>query len=95
MKERYRLFGRRQSVYYAFDCQTKKNQSLETKDRSEAQRLVMSLNEAGKQPAMNLRLARVYLQHSDPAFSSRTWQMSWTKPQKPNAVPTRYVGSVA
>src|SRR6478609_8110449 len=74
MKERYRLFRRRQSVYYAFDSQTNKKQSLETKDRSEAQRLMMSLNEAGKQPAMKLRLARVYLQHSDPAFSSRTWQ---------------------
>jgi hypothetical protein len=74
MKERYRLFLRRKSVYYAFDNTTKKFQSLETKDKAEAARLLMSPNEAGKQPAMNLRLARVYLQHSDPAFSSRTWQ---------------------
>jgi hypothetical protein len=74
MKERYRLFLRRGSVYYAFDSTTGKKQSLDTKDPSEAKRLVISLNEAGKQPAMNLRLARVYLQHSDPAFSSRTWQ---------------------
>jgi len=74
MKERYRLFRRRKSVYYAFDNTTGKKQSLDTKDPSEAERLVMSLNEAGKQPAMNLRLARVYLQHSDPAFSSRIWQ---------------------
>ncbi|HMP82710.1 MAG TPA: tyrosine-type recombinase/integrase [Verrucomicrobiota bacterium] len=74
MKARYRLFLRRKSVYYAFDNTSRKFQSLETKDRDEAERLVASMNEAGKQPAMNLRLARVYLQHSDPSFSSRTWQ---------------------
>ncbi len=74
MKTRYRLFLRRRSVYYAFDNTTRRVQSLETKDPQEAERLVASLNEASKQPAMNLRLARVYLQHSDPAFASRTWQ---------------------
>jgi hypothetical protein len=74
MKERYRLFLRRKSVYYAFDNSTKKFQSLNSRDRAEAQRLLLGMNEAHKQPAMNLRLARVYLQHSDPAFSSRTWQ---------------------
>jgi integrase len=74
MKARYRLFLRRKSVYYAFDNTTRKFQSLDTKERQEAERLVAGLNEAGRQPAMNLRLARVYLQHSDPAFSSRTWQ---------------------
>ena len=74
MKARYRLFLRRKSVFYAFDTTTRKFQSLETKDRKEAERLTATLNEASKQPAMNLRLARVYLQHSDPAFASRTWQ---------------------
>jgi hypothetical protein len=74
MKARYRLFPRRKSVYYAFDKLTRKFQSLDTRKRDEAVRLVRSLNEAARQPAMNLRLARVYLQHSDPAFSSRTWQ---------------------
>ena len=34
----------------------------------------MAMNEAGKQPAMNLSLARVYLRHSDPMVSVRTWQ---------------------
>ncbi len=32
------------------------------------------MNEAGQQPAMNLSLARVYLRHSDPLVSTRTWQ---------------------
>ena len=34
----------------------------------------MAMNEAGKQPAMNLSLARVYLRHSDPMVATRTWQ---------------------
>ena len=74
MKERYRLFLRRKSVYYAFDNTTKTFQSLKTKDEAEAERLLVALNEAGKQPAMNLSLARVYLKHSDPMVSQRTWQ---------------------
>jgi len=74
MKARYRLFLRRKSVYYAFDNTTKTFESLKTRDKVEAARLLVALNEAGKQPAMNLSLARVYLKHSDPMVSERTWQ---------------------
>jgi len=74
MKLRYRLFLRRKSVYYAFDDTTKTFTSLKTKDKAEATRLLVAWNEAGKQPAMNLSLARVYLRHSDPMVSTRTWQ---------------------
>lgn len=74
MKNRYRLFLRRKSVYYAFDDTTKKFESLKTKDKTQAERLLLAMNEAGKQPAMNLGLARVYLKHSDPMVSQRTWQ---------------------
>jgi integrase len=74
MKLRYRLFLRRKSVYYAFDTITKRFQSLKTNDKCEANRLLVALNEAGQQAAMNLSLARVYLRHSDPLVSTRTWQ---------------------
>ncbi len=74
MKDRYRLFLRRKTVYYAFDNHTRKFESLKTRDKAEANRLLMALNEAGKQPAMNLSLAKVYLKHSDPLVSQRTWQ---------------------
>ena len=40
MKDRYRLFLRRKSVYYAFDNTTKTFESLKTKDRAEATRLL-------------------------------------------------------
>jgi integrase len=74
MKLRYRLFLRRKSVYYAFDDTTKTFTSLKTKDKAEANRLLMAMNEAGKQSAMNLSLARVYLRHSYPMVSVRRWQ---------------------
>jgi hypothetical protein len=73
MKARYRLFLRRKSVYYAYDDTARKFTSLKTKDKAVANRLLMAMNEAGQQPAMNLSLARVYLRHSDPMVSKRTW----------------------
>ena len=74
MKLRYRLFLRRKSVYYAFNDTTKTFISLKTKDKAEATRRLMAMKEAGQQPAINLSLARVYLRHSDPMVSTRTWQ---------------------
>lgn len=73
MKLRYRLFLRRKSVFYAFDDQTKKYESLKTRDRREAQRLVAAMNEASLHAAMNRRLAHVYFQYGDPVFADRTW----------------------
>ncbi|HVV69969.1 MAG TPA: tyrosine-type recombinase/integrase [Verrucomicrobiae bacterium] len=90
MKERYRLFLRRKSVYYAFDNTTKTFESLKTKDKDEATRLLLALNEAGKQPAMNLGLARVYLRHSDPMISQRTWQHVLDEIIKLKTGPTQY-----
>jgi hypothetical protein len=49
MIDRYRLFLRRKSVYYAFDNSTKKFNSLQTRDRKEAERLIASMNEAATQ----------------------------------------------
>jgi hypothetical protein len=59
MKERYRLFLRRKSVYYAFDNTTKTFQSLKTKDVAEAGRwksgaLSAKWREAAPPPALRL-----------------------------------------
>jgi hypothetical protein len=53
MKLRYRLLLHRKSVYYAFDSTTKRFESLKTKNKVEATRMLVALNEAGQQPAMN------------------------------------------
>lgn len=74
MKQRYRTFRRENGIYYSFDTLVRKRDSLNTADQETAQRLVNALNEACKQQAVNLQIAQVYLQHSDPEFAKRTWQ---------------------
>lgn len=73
MKQRFILF-RRAGVFYCEDTVTRKQSSLRTRDESEAVTLLHSKNQAVRQPAMNLQIAQVYLQHADPALSARTWQ---------------------
>ena len=75
MKTRFRLYRRHKGGrYYIHDETTGKQESLHTSDRPAALRLLHAKNEAVLQPAMNLQIAQVYLQHGDPALSSRTWQ---------------------
>ncbi len=70
MKKRYRLVRRgERNTFYCFDTLTKKRTSLETGNPEEADRLIAAKNEACLQPVMNLQIARVYLHHTDPAYS--------------------------
>ncbi len=73
MKLKFTLF-RRGEVYYSQDSATGKQTSLRTKDEAEARNLLHALNEAQRQPTLNLHLARAYLTGSDPAYFERTWQ---------------------
>ena len=73
MKNRYILF-QRSGIFYSEDTATGKQKSLRTRDKSDALRLLHVQNEASHQPAMNLQIAQVYLQHGDPAIATRTWQ---------------------
>ena len=73
MKHRFILF-QRSGIFYCEDTSTGKQTSLRTRDRGEADRLLAAKNEAQRQPAMNLQIAQVYLQHGDPALAIRTWQ---------------------
>ena len=74
MKERFRLFKRSWGTYYVEDIQTGKQDSLETKDKTEARRLFHAKNESHYLTGFNLKMARVYLQASDPLAVERTWQ---------------------
>lgn len=69
---RYRLF-RRGQVYYSHDSVTKKQASLQTTSKSEAERLLTAKNEADQNPQFNLALARVYLSGHDPDLATRKW----------------------
>jgi hypothetical protein len=73
MKQRYRLFTRGWGTYYFQDVETGKQESLKTRDKHQARTLVHTLNEAVRQPMLNLEIARAYLKGSDTGFVSRTW----------------------
>jgi hypothetical protein len=73
--KRYRLVYRgSRNTYYYFDTNLNKRESLGTGDKAEAQRLIDAKNEAVLHVGMNLQIAQVYLQHSDPSMATRTWQ---------------------
>jgi integrase len=74
MKQRYRVFLRPWGVYYCEDLVTGKQETLKTRQKDEAFRLVAARNENEEAPAFSLHLARVYWKAGDPAGASRTWQ---------------------
>src|SRR4051794_39508596 len=76
MKTRFRLIyrGERGSTFYCVDAETGKRTSLNTKDRDAAKQIVFAKNQAVKQPAINLQLAKAYLAGSDSGIATRTWQ---------------------
>ncbi len=74
MKQKYRLFRRSNGIYFIQDRADQKPESLRTRNRFEAERLLHARNEAHQQPLLNLHIARAYLAGSDPGIMKRTWQ---------------------
>jgi len=74
LKNRYRVFRRGWGVYYAFNNETGNSESLKTRDKAEADRLVHAMNEAARLTQLNMQIARAYLNASDPQITRRTWQ---------------------
>jgi integrase len=74
MKNRYHVFLRPWGVYYCEDLQTGKQETLKTRDKDEAHRLVAAKNEHEEAPAFSLHLARVYWRAGDPKAAQRSWQ---------------------
>ena len=90
MKQRFRLYRRKRGgKFYVHDGLTGKQESLGTSDRTEVQRLLHTRNEAERQPAMNLQIARAYLVASDPQIATRTWQFVMDEAGKLKNGPTR------
>ncbi|MCI0540423.1 MAG: hypothetical protein L0Z50_34910 [Verrucomicrobiales bacterium] len=71
---RYRMYCRKGGIFYLFDRQTGKRESLDTTDKSIALRLLHSRNEAQRHPLINLQIARAYLAEGDPEACKRTWR---------------------
>ena len=74
MQLKYRLFRRRNGVFYWQANDSKKQGTLRTSDRREAERLLNAMNESHREPTLNLNLARAYLVAHDPKMATRTWQ---------------------
>ncbi|MBC8095567.1 MAG: tyrosine-type recombinase/integrase [Akkermansiaceae bacterium] len=75
MKRRFILYRRKLGgTFYLEDTQTRKQESLGTKDRAEAMHLFHARNESVGQPQLNLQIAKAYLSGTDSGVSKRTWQ---------------------
>ena len=71
---KYRLYRRRNGVFYWQENDSSKQGTLRTSDRREAERLLNAMNESHREPTLNLNLARAYLAAHDPRMAQRTWQ---------------------
>jgi hypothetical protein len=73
MKQRFYLY-RRRAVFYLQDSRTGKQQSLETKDRNTALRLLEIKRQTEADPSYNQFILKSCLATRDPLFPNRTWQ---------------------
>ena len=74
MKTAYRMFLRG-TTYWCQNNQTGKQESLATKDKTQAQHLLHIKNQPHHLAGLNHQIGRAYLLGSDPQFATRTWQM--------------------
>jgi integrase len=72
MKAKYWLC-KRKTVFFSFDSETGKRETLHTSDKEEAKRIIRAKNDAAAQPAINISIAKAYLVGSDPRLVERTW----------------------
>ncbi len=74
MKERLRMFKRSSGVFYWEDAVTRKQGSLQTRDRLEAVKMLQGMREALQAPdQVNLALAQLHLRAANPDLAERTW----------------------
>lgn len=74
-KNKYRSFqNHKTGIYFIQDNETNRQESLRTRNHTEATRLLNAKNEAHRQPHLNLQIARSYLLAADPKLVTRTWQ---------------------
>lgn len=71
---RYRLYRRRNGVFYWQETIHRRRERFALTDRREAERLLNAMNESHREPTLNLNLARAYLAAHDPKMAERTWQ---------------------
>ena len=86
MKQKYWLC-KRKNVFFSFDSETGRRESLHTGDREEAKRIIRAKNDAATQPAINISIGRVLAQQfifgmtvsSLPLPHNQHWTMRMTR----------------
>jgi len=78
MKARFRLIRRsvRGGTFYLVDTLTGKRESLRTGNADDAERICNARNDAERQPALNLHIAKAYLAGTDSGITTRTWHQA-------------------
>jgi hypothetical protein len=77
MKERSRLFQRKNGIFFLEDLLLNKQNSLKSRDAEAARRICHAKNEALRQPAINLQIARAYLRRVARTMSIGHGKVSW------------------
>ena len=74
MRKRFRLIRRgERNQFYCVDSETGQRTSLKTNDRDAAEQIALEKNQALRQPALNLQIAKAYLAGTDNGVNTRTW----------------------
>jgi hypothetical protein len=73
MKKKLRRF-RSGKTFWCEDTENGRQQTLGTKNKADAVRLLHGRNEAHAVPLVNLQMARAYMMAADPKAPTRTWQ---------------------
>jgi hypothetical protein len=98
MKNRFRLMqrGLRGGIFYCIDSHTRKRESLGTQDANDAAQILLAKNQAVRQPALNLQMAKAFLSASDDELGKRTWQhaINALVDTKHNSTKARWLRSV-
>jgi hypothetical protein len=94
-KSKYWLY-RRGKYWWIQNAETKKQESLHTENRNEAERLRNAREDAEAQPALAVALGRVYTTAADPNWQNASGRKSWTSNAKVEAKqPTkRWTGKI-
>lgn len=97
MKSRYRLIRRgvRSGAFYCVDTCTGKRTSLQTTDEDSARQLIDAKNQAGRQPALNLQIAKAYLRRRCEGLGIRgitlhSYRYAWAERAKVSGYPERF-----
>jgi hypothetical protein len=76
VKTSYRIYPRKNGVFYILNKQTLDRKSLKTTDRTQAEKLFAVYNQTQQCAALNLELGRVFLKAANPELATRTWQVA-------------------